>query len=87
MCTPPFPLGGTEPPTKFSKREGLTGSKFLEGGLLGKRGWPFSGGCNLYIKNKLRSEIFNDKKVYKQKCLFSVLNWQILTKNLVTFKK
>ena len=41
------------------------------------------------MKNKLKSEIFN-YKVYKQKC-FSVitknLNWEILTKNLVTFKR
>ena len=33
---------------------------------------------------------FNNKKVYKQKC-FSVtiknLNWEILTKNLITFKR
>ena len=31
------------------------------------------------------------KKVYHQKCFFSVatknLNWEILTKNLVTFKR
>ena len=31
------------------------------------------------------------KKVYKQKCFFFVmaknLNWEILTKNLVTFKR
>ena len=43
------------------------------------------------VKNKLKSEIFNDKKnVYKQK-YFSIttknLNWEILTKNLVTFKR
>ena len=25
-------------------------------------------GCNFYIKNKLKSEIFNDEKVYEQKC-------------------
>ena len=24
--------------------------------------------CYFYIKTKLRSEIFNDKKVHKQKC-------------------
>ena len=33
--------------------------------------------------------MFNDKKIHKQKC-FSVtnknLNWEIITKNLVTFK-
>ena len=28
-------------------------------------------GCNFYIKNKVKSEICNDKKVYKQKS-FSV---------------
>ena len=37
-----------------------------------------------------KSEIFNDKNVYKQK-YFSVItknsNWQILPKNLVTFKR
>ena len=27
----------------------------------------FQGGCNFHIKNKVKSEIFNDKKVYKQK--------------------
>ena len=41
-------------------------------------------------KNKLKSEMFNDKKFIK-KMFFSViyknLNWEILTKNLVTFKK
>ena len=30
--------------------------------------WPYSGGCNFYIKIKLKSEIFNGKKNYKQKC-------------------
>ena len=39
---------------------GLTGSKFLERGLLGKRGLAFFlGDCSFYIKNKLKSEIFN----------------------------
>ena len=42
------------------------------------------------LQKKLKSEIFNKKKVYKQKC-FSVtiknLNCEILTKNLVTFKR
>ena len=51
----------------------------------------FEGGdCNFYIKDKLKSEIFNDKKVYKQK-YFSVLaensNWETLTKNLVIFER
>ena len=51
-------------------------------------GLQFAGGCSFCIKNKLKSEIFNDRKVYKQKC-FSVitknLNWEILTKNLIIF--
>ena len=42
-------------------------------------------------KHKLKSEIFDDKKVYKQKMFISVitknLNWEILTKNLVMFKR
>ena len=52
----------------------------------------FSGdwGVFQFSRNKLKSEIFNDKKVYKQK-YFSVLtknsNWEILPKNLVTFKR
>ena len=28
----------------------------------------FQGGCNFQIKNKQKSGIFNDKKVYKQGC-------------------
>ena len=54
------------------------------------RGWPFSGGCSFYIKNKLESEIFNGKKFIK-KMFFSVitknLNLEISTKNLVMFKR
>ena len=45
-------------------------------------------GCNFYIKNKLKSEIFNDEKVYEQ-MFFPVitknLNLEVLTKNLVTY--
>ena len=54
----------------------------------------FSGGggnCNFHIKNKSQSEIFNDKKSLQAKIFFSVVtknsNWDILTKNLVTFKR
>ena len=43
------------------------------------------------MKNKLKSEILNDKKVYKQKWFFSViitnLNWKVLTKNLFSLKR
>ena len=53
-------------------------SVFREG-LLGKKIDFFQGSCNFYIKNKLKSEIINDKKkVYKQ--YFSVViknvNWE-----------
>ena len=70
-CTPPpFLLGvgelGVEPPTKFSKRGGLTGPPFLEG-LLGKRGVIFlSGGWNFSTKSKINLEYLMTKKVYKQ---------------------
>ena len=44
------------------KKEGLTGPQVLEGAA-GKEGMTFfSGGCNFHIKNKLKSEIFKDKK-------------------------
>ena len=43
------------------------------------------------MKNKLKSEILNDKKKhYKLKCLSAItknLDWQILTKTLVSFKR
>ena len=65
-----FPLsaGWVEPPTKFSKigggggRGGLTGLQLLEG-VAGKD-WVtcFREHCNFHLKNKLKSEIFNDKK-------------------------
>ena len=76
----------------FQKGGGLTGSQFLEGDCWEKGSDLFQGGsCSFYIKNKLKSEIFNDKKNLKTKMFFSVitknLNWEILTKKLVTFKR
>ena len=54
--------GGVEPPTKFSKTGGLTGPPLLVG-VTGKEGSDFfQGGCAFHIKNKLKSEIFDDKK-------------------------
>ena len=45
-----------------------------------KKAVIFRGGCSFYIKSKLKSEILNDKKIYKQKTFFSVitknLNWE-----------
>ena len=50
------------------KKGGLTGPKFLDVGCWEKGGGVFlQGRLQFYIKNKLKSEIFNDKKVYKQK--------------------
>ena len=70
----------------------MTGPEFLDEGCWESGGLIFSGGCKFYIKNKLKSEIFNDKKVYKQ--VFSCHNQEIKlanigeisTKILVTFK-
>ena len=74
---------GVEPPSKFSKR-GVLGKISIFRGQVAEKEWmTFSGGnrgrgfgggwvSNFYIKNKLNSEIFNDKKVNKQKC-FSVI--------------
>ena len=69
----------------------LTGSQFLDGAA-GKEGVTFRGrGCSFWIKNKLKSEIFNDKKVLQTKIFFSVitknLNWEIFKNNLLTFKR
>ena len=55
-------LLGLEPPTQFSKKKKgvrLERISIFREGLLGKWGWPFLGGCSFYIKNKLKSEIFN----------------------------
>ena len=70
---------------------GLTRPQVLEGGCWERRGDFFQGGCNFYIKNKLKSEIFNDKRSLKTKMFHSVItknsNWEIFTKNLVIFKR
>ena len=60
---PPLSDGGrVEPPTKFSKRGGLTGPQLLEG-VAGKEGVTLiRQGLQFSHKNKLKSEIFNDKK-------------------------
>ena len=61
VCTPPPTpvfVGGVEPPTKFSKRGGSTRPQLWEGDNV------FQGeGCNFTKKKKLKSEIFNDKKI------------------------
>ena len=51
----------------------------------------FQWGCSFYIKNKLKSEVFNDKKGLETKMFLSLitknLNWEVLTKTLFTFKR
>ena len=68
----------------------MTEYQFLEG-VVGKDGGDFfRAGCSFYIKNKLKSQIFTNKKSLSAKMFFSVttknLNWETLTKNLVTSK-
>ena len=67
----------------------MTGPQLLEG-VAGKEGVTFfRGSCNVHQKNKNLKYLMT-KKVYKQK-YFSVItknsNWEILPKNLVTFKR
>ena len=90
VCTP-LSAGGVLRLLLNFQKGGLDRISVFRGGVYC---WPFRGGCSFYIKNKLKSETFNDKKVHKQKS-FSVtnknLNWEIIireiiTKNLVTFK-
>ena len=54
-------------------------------------GGDFSGKRFNISTNKLKSGVFNDKKSVQTRMLRSVitknLNWEILTKNLVTFKR
>ena len=56
---PPPPFLGVEPPTKFSKKVGLTRSQFLKGVTWKGVGDFFKGGgegegCSFYFKNKLK---------------------------------
>ena len=59
---PRFLQGGLSFQHKFQKWGGLTRSQLLEGVCWERGGNFFQGGCNFDIKNKLKSEIFNDKK-------------------------
>ena len=90
--------GGGEPRPRFpnfqKSKSRLYKISLFRGGLRGKRGrGDFLGRrrkvFSFYIKNKLQSKIFNNKKRFKTKMFFSVIaknsNWEILTKNLVTF--
>ena len=61
-------------------------------GVVGKEGVTFfRGQGGIFTTNKVKSEIFNDKKVFKQKYFFSFINknsnWEFLPKNFVTFNR
>ena len=57
----PISAGGLSLLLNFQKG-GLDRISIFSGGLLGKREVNFSGGSSFYIKNELKSEIFNDKR-------------------------
>ena len=67
---PPLSAGGLNLRTNLQEGWGLgvgwrgrwTGSQFLEGGCWETGDDFFQGGCSFYIKNKLKSEVFNGKK-------------------------
>ena len=48
-------------PTQFQKGD-LNRTSIFRVGCWERRGDFFQGGCSFYIKNKLKSEISNDKK-------------------------
>ena len=60
---------------KISKWGGgdLKGPQFLEGGYWERGAWPLSEGLQFLHKNKLKSEITNDKKSLQIKMFFYVI--------------
>ena len=58
-------MGRVEPPTKFSKGGELYRTQIFRGALMGMRVIFFRDGFKFPIKNKLKSKVFTDKKVYK----------------------
>ena len=70
ILVPFFYWWGDDPPTKQDPH-------FWRGVAGIERGDFFQGGLQFYLKNKLKSEIFNNKKKVKNKNDFS-----IITKNL-----
>ena len=87
--THPFLMGSWEVFQKVGG--GLDIFSIFRGGLLGKSGVTFFRGLQfLHKKINKNLKYWTTKKVYQQKC-FSVItknfNCEILTKNLVTFKR
>ena len=63
QCIPPPFCWGVNLLPNFQKTWGsLTVSRFLEEGCSERGDQSFSGGCSFCIKNKLKSDIFNDKE-------------------------
>ena len=72
---------GVEHPIKFSKRGRLGRTSTLRGGLLEKRRVTFfRGAVAILQKNKLRSEIFNEKKIIN-KIIFLCHNYSQVPDN------
>ena len=75
MCNSTLQQGRGEPPTKFSKKDGGVGGGkggadrilIFRGGYWERGGDLFQGGYSFYIKNKLKSQIFNEKKLKNKK--------------------
>ena len=60
---PPFCRGKLSLQPNFEKGGGINRTSTFRGGVARKEGGDFfQGGCSCHIKNKLKSEIFNDKK-------------------------
>ena len=79
VCIPHFLQGGRGLNLQPNFQKGrLDRISIFRGELLGKRGWTFSGGCSFYIKNKLKSKIFNENKIMKENAFSLIiknLNW------------
>ena len=87
VCTSPFWRGEGVgwASNQIFKKGALTRPQLLERGCLERGGGGvtfFMGCCNFHIKSKLKSEIFNDKKSWSAKIIFTVItknsNWEIL---------
>ena len=80
-----------EPPTQFKKRGARQDLNFWRG-VAEKEGVTFFQWVGVQLShNILKSEMFNDKKSLEAKIFYFVItknsNWEILPKNLVTFKR
>ena len=75
----------------FKREVGMDRISIFRGGGWWEKGGDLFQGLQFLHINKLKSEIFNDKKGLYAKMFFSVttkyLNWEILIKNLINFKR